>query len=180
MKKDRLPLYDLSNAYFLNEDIEIIFDRIEELYDVKFLVSGNEYMPKTEIPDDQHWISNDATKVFNKLVPKLKSLTEDMYSIIEGIYKSKRGEFKKPELEKEFENLKEFRIFNNKIKHHNDREAEVNIVSLSMINGNKTFVDCYIQFTYPSKEFNALRFSDLIEVFLRILEAEQIITVTRK
>lgn len=124
MKKERTGIYDLDNSYYLYQDIEDILDSISNMYDIKFGVKSTEYTSKIFLSNEHHWASNKSAETFNKLVPKVKSLTKDMYSIIEGIYTSKRGEFKKIELEKEYKNLKEFRIFNNKLKHHNDREAK--------------------------------------------------------
>lgn len=50
-----------------------------------------------------------------------------------------------------------------------------------MLTDKGSLIDCYIQFRYiKSDEFEALRFTDLINVFLKILEYEKIITITRE
>jgi hypothetical protein len=181
LEKDKTAIYDLNNSYFLYEDIDILLDEISDFYDIKFGLDKIEYLPKTIVSNEFHWMSNESAKAFNKLVPKFKSLVKDMYSIIEGVYKSKRGEFKKLELEKEFKHLKALRIFNNKIKHHNDNEAEINLTELVITTNEGNLIDCYINFKYlKTGEFEVLRFSDLIDVFINILEGEKIITIDRK
>jgi len=50
-----------------------------------------------------------------------------------------------------------------------------------MIQPNENLVDCYIQFKHvKTDKFNTLKFTDLINVFMNILEKEQIITIERK
>lgn len=181
MKKERTAVYDLDNSCFLYQDIEDTLDAISNMYEVKFRIKTTEYKPKTILSNEHHWTSNKSAETFNKLVPKVKSLTKDMYSIIEGVFKSKRGEFNKPELEKKYENLKEFRVFNNKLKHHNDREAKITLTELLMLTEKGSLIDCYIQFNYiKNGNFEALRFTVLISVFLKILEDEKIINIARK
>lgn len=180
MTKNREPIYDINNASFLEEDIEIILDELSNLYEVTFKQESIEIMPKTKVQGEVSLFANTNTIVFNRLVPKLKSLTKDMYAIIEGIYKAKRGEFKKLELESKYHHLKELRIFNNKLKHHNNREAEINLTQLVMNSGNENLIDCYINFSYlKSGTYEVLRFTDLIVVFFTILEDEDLIKINR-
>ena len=181
MKKERTPIYDLDNSYFLYQDIEDVLNLISELYDIKFGLKKNDFNSKTILSKEHHWASNKSIETFNKLVPKLKSLTKDMYSIIEGVYKSKTGKFNKPELEKKYKFFKEFRVFNNKLKHHNDREATIKLTEISMIKEKETIIGCYIQFNYIKTEKTELiRFTDLINVFFKILEDENIINIIRE
>jgi|TARA_B110000240_G_C13420730_1_gene419358 hypothetical protein len=181
LEKEKTGIYDLDNSYYLYQDIEDILDSISNIYEIKFGVKSTEYESKIILSNEHHWTSNESAGTFNKLVPKIKSITKDMYSIIEGIYTSKRGEFKKIELEKEYKNLKEFRILNNKLKHHNDREAKITLTELSMLTEKGSLIDCYLQFRYiKSDKFEALRFTDLINVFFKILEDEKIITISRE
>lgn len=180
MTKNREPIYDINNASFLEEDIEVILDELSNLYEVTFKQASIEIMPKTKVQGEVSLFANTNTIAFNHLVPKLKSLTKDMYAIIEGIYKAKRGEFKKLELESKYHHLKELRIFNNKLKHHNNREAEINLTQLVMNSGNENLIDCYINFNYlKSGTYEVLRFTDLIVVFYTILEDEGLITIDK-
>ena len=177
--KNNIGVYDLDNSYFLYEDVDKVLNDIGELYDVNFTMNSIEFTSKTI--DKNHWVSDESVSTFNKLVPKIKSLAKDMYSIIEGIYKAKYGDFRKLEIEKDYANLRELRLFNNKLKHHNDREAEIKLTKLAIIQPNENIIDCFIQFRYiKTGEFNALRFTDLINVFLRVLESEKIITIENK
>jgi hypothetical protein len=181
LKEEKTDIYDLDNSYFLYEDIEDVFDLITNMYDLKFDANSIIYKPKTILSKEHHWTSNNSAELFNKLIPKIKSLTKDMYTIIEGIHLSKRGEFKKLELEKEYTHLKEFRIFNNKLKHHKNREAKISITKLSTISEKGNFIDCYIQFVYIKTDtMVTLMFTDFINVFFKILESEEIITISRE
>ncbi|WP_408034680.1 hypothetical protein [Tenacibaculum aestuarii] len=176
---NKVGVYDLDNSYYLYEDIGVVLDVIGELYEVKFHHNKNEYIPKTF--DENYWVSDESNQAFNKLIPRIKSLTKDIYAIIEGIYKAKYNDFKKLELERKYKNLKELRLFNNKLKHHNNREAKITLTKLAMLYPKGNLIDCYVQFQYKkNNDFNILRFTDLIDVFFRILEEEKIIKIERK
>jgi len=179
--KEKISIYDLNNPYYLYEDVDAILEDISNLYQVNFGISLTEYIPKTLVPKEFHWISDESTSTFNKLIPKIKSITKDMYSVIEGVYKAKRNDFKKLELEKEYPYLKELRLLNNKLKHHKNQEADIKFTKIAILSTNGNLIDCYLQFNYyKTKEFKIVRFADLIDVFLRILETEKIITIERK
>ena len=141
---------------------------------------ATEYIPKTIVPKEIHWVSDKSIEIFNKSIPKIKSITKDMYSIIEGIYKARKGKFDKIDLEVQFPNLKELRIFNNKLKHHENREFEVDFIRIAILIESGHLIDYHLQFKkINTNELNLVRFADLIDVFLKILETEDIITIER-
>ena len=178
MNKERLPVYDLNNSYFLYGDIEMTLDQISELFEIDFQKGKNVYKSKIVVSKEHSWISNECTSEFNKMIPKIKSITKDMYSLIEGIYKYKDGKFDKPEKEKKNPYLKELRILNNKFKHHDNREANILLTQISNITDNGTGIDCYIRFEYlKTKENITILFCNLVNVFIQILEKENIIDI---
>lgn len=178
---EKITIYDIDNPYHLKEDVDAILSEISDLYSIKFNKGGkNEYWSKTVIPKEQSWVGNESKKAFNQLVPKIKSLTTDMYSIIEGVMKSKNGHFKKLVLEHEYENLKHFRVFVNKLKHHNDREAKIILSELVFMGPNGHGIDLMIQFLYQGQvELQLVRFTELVDVFLAIMEKEKVIRIGR-
>ena len=177
----KTALYDLNNSFFLYEDIDFILNQISELYEVQFYTDKPVYSSMNKISSENYWISSPVTEAFNKNIPKIKALTKDMYSSIENIFKAKHGSFEKFELEKRYRFLKELRVLNNKFKHYENKGVDVNVTEMVLIGEPEHTIECVINFKYSKKEqFEVLRFSDLINVFITILEEEQIITIDRK
>jgi exonuclease III len=91
-----------------------------------------------------------------------------MYSIIEGIYVAKKGKFDKPEAEKKYEYLNVLREFNNKLKHHNNKNVIFNLTSI--INIHAQTLDCWIQFKYENnKKIRTLPLVKFFQLFFIIL-----------
>ena len=173
-----MGIYDLNNIQYLEHDIESILNRINELYKVEFKKEKTSYFPKTLVDTKHHWTSEACKEAFNKLVPGVKSLHKDMYAVLETIFKSKTGNFNKFQLEIKYPNLKEFRVLNNKLKHFNNTEAEITLTEVVIMEFHAHLIDIYCNFKYKDK-FRALRFCDLIDTFLKIIEDEQIISIDR-
>jgi hypothetical protein len=173
-----MPIYDLNNITFLEHDIDNILDIVNSLYVVEFTKDKTTFYPKTFIPKDEHWTSEISKNTFNKLVPTAKSLIKDMYAVLEHIYKGQTGKFEKLELEKKYNYLKEFRLINNKLKHFNDQEAEINLTELVFIEPTGNYIDIYCTFKYKN-DFQSLRLSDFIDIYLNILDDNKIITINR-
>jgi len=180
MKPEKTALYDLNNSYFLYEDIEFILSLISDLYDIQFLKDKTIYTSKTKVSAENHWMSNQSTITFNKIIPKIKALTKDMYSAIENIFKAKHGEFEKFELEKKYKFLKELRVLNNKFKHYDIRSVEINVTEMVLIGEVEHTIECMVNFKYLKPDLlEVLRFSDLVNIFMSILEEEKIIEIDR-
>jgi hypothetical protein len=171
-------IYDLNNIQYLEHDIESILNRIDELYKVEFKKEKTFYYSKIIVDNKHHWTSEACKETFNKLVPGIKSLHKDMYAALEAIFTSKAANFKKLQLEIIYPNLKEFRLLNNKLKHFNDKEAEISLTEVVIMESYGHLIDIYCNFKYKDK-FQALRFCDFIDTFLKIIEDEQIITINR-
>ena len=170
LNQEKVLIYDLSCPSFLIEDINYIHNRILELYEIIYR-SGSYTLISRTIAEE-----NKIKETFNKLVPNLKSLVKDMYSIIEGVCKAQDGEFKKLDLEEEYEYLKEFRVLNNKFKHHNDRESRINPTAIAKFDFSFYRIDCNFQFWYIKEDYRfTVGVSDLILTFYQVLKDKNII-----
>ncbi|MGH2666650.1 hypothetical protein [Flavobacterium sp.] len=174
-----MDVYDLNNSAYLSEDIENVIDRIGKLYEIRFLKDKIEFTSKIMFPENASWVSDETTKVFNEAIPVIKSIITDIYSILEGIFVFKNGEFDKPKEEKKYKYLKELREFNNKLKHHNTKKVVFNLTSI--ININQKTLDCIIQYKYDTDaKIKILSLVQFFQLFFVIMEAEKIIELERK
>jgi hypothetical protein len=173
-----MGIYDLNNIHYLKHDVDAILSKVNEMYFVQFGPEQSIYISKKRVDNKVHWTSEVCKEAFNAMIPGVKSLVKDMYAVIEVIFKSKTGTFQKLILEKKYSLLQEFRLLNNKFKHHDDREAEINLTELVMMDQQVHIIDVYINFKYPDR-FNAVRVSDLIDTFLKIMEDENVIEINR-
>lgn len=174
-----MAIYDLNNPAFLEHDIDAVLEKVYTLYKVDFKQDYTAFLSKTIVPKTSHWSkSPECVEAFNKLIPKVKSLTYEMYAILETVYKYKTGSFKKDALEAKHQHLKELRLLNNKFKHFFGSEAEITFTSMVIDEWFGYLVDIWVN--YKSKNgFNAVRFADLISTFLSVLEELSIITIER-
>jgi hypothetical protein len=164
-----MAIYNLDDISFLSHDIEKALKKINSLYKVTYNPIGNTYLPKRVADGTNHWASTETQEVFNKIIPEVKSLHKDMYAIIESISKVKKGQFKKDDLEKRFDNFKEFRLLNNKFKHFNSHQTDITLAQIVVIGeGEQHLIDIYVNFKYPDT-LRPYRYSEFIETFMRIL-----------
>jgi hypothetical protein len=171
-------LYDLNNIYFIQYDIDHILKIIDDLYNLDLIEGKLHFYPKTFIAKDHHWASDSSKEAFNTLIPIAKSLIQNMYSVLESVLKGKIGRFDKLKLENEFKNLKELRLLNNKFKHYNNKDVEINLTQIVFIKSTKNTIDIFINYKYNGK-LKIIGFSELIEVFLIILAKKNIITIKK-
>lgn len=175
----KLNIYDLNNSYYLYEDVEHTIDKIGSLFEINFLKNKIEFISKIYYPENAFWISDEVTKIFNDQIPIIKSIIKDIYSIIEGVFVAKVGKFDKINLEVKYPELKILREFNNKLKHHNNKNITFNIVSI--ININTQSLDCIIQYKYnKNTKIEIILLTKFFELFFLILEDEDVITIDRK
>ena len=175
----KLSIYDLNNSYYLYEDIENIISRIGYLYEIDFQKDNIKFTSKVKFSENVSLISEEATNVFNESVPVIKSLVRDIYAIIENVFVAKYGKFNKLKVEKSYIYLKELREFNNKLKHHNDKNVIFNLVSIINVY-DKTF-DYMIQYKYENEEkISIMNLFDFFQLYFVIMEAEMIIEIDRK
>jgi len=174
-----MKIYDINTIdNSLDYDFPFMLENMRTIYWIEFKKYGTTYIPKTLVVN--HWASNASKEAFNKLIPTVKSLIKDMYCIIESVYKSQTGNFDIRKLSDKYKHLKEFRLLNNKLKHFNDKEAEINLLELVHILPMDKFnlIDVKCTFKY-SNYIEVVGLSDFIEVFLTILEDEKIISINR-
>ena len=169
-----MSIYDLNNIFFLQHDIESILNKIDQLYKVDFQKNRTTFQPKTIVDKKHHWTSELCDNAFNNLIPLVKSLHKDMYAVLETIFKSKKGSFDKPFLEKKYTLMKEFRLLNNKFKHYNNREADINLTKIVFPEPQGQRVDVFCNFKYENNLEGAMYYK-FIETFLQILKDEKII-----
>jgi hypothetical protein len=175
----RIDIYDLNNSYYLHGDMEHTIDKIGDLFEINFYQIKIEFISKIKYPETTFWASDEVTKIFNDQIPTIKSIIKDIYSIIEGIFVAKNGKFDKPRLEIKYPELKILREFNNKLKHHNNKNIIFNIISLANVQ-SKT-LDCIIQYKYENTtQIEIIQLTIFFELFFLILEDENIITIERK
>lgn len=172
-----MQIYDLNQAYYLWEDIKEIIDRIGTLYTIE-KVNGQRFIKSTtESPGKPTFFSKENEDTFNRLIPKIKSLHRDMYSLIEAITKHKNdGEFKTDTLADKYGNFDEFRHLNNKFKHFDTKGVTITLTSLVMMENNKNIIDVYCNFKKQDGSFKAVRYPDFIETFLVFLNDYELIT----
>ncbi len=175
-----MNIYDLNQPYYLTHDIEDVLNKINLLYNVQIGDSDNEFVPKTVVDKKLSWISPECETAFNKIVPTIKTLTKDMYSILESIYKSRKGTFDKLKLEEKYSSLKELRLLNNKFKHYFDTEPKISLIALTLLEPVGHRVDVMIQYQYKNGKNDSLRFCELVKCFLLILEEFKIVNIERK
>lgn len=172
-------IYDLNNLLYLQNDIEQIFEKIDFLYSVDF--NANVFISKIRLDDGHHWTSDESNKIFNTLIPSIKTLTKDSYAIIETIYQNELGKFDKTvirSLEANYDNFKEYRLLNNKFKHHKSKEAEITLTKITLMEKQEQLIEVYLNYKYVDKS-NGLFFSELIKLFIKILEDKGIVKISR-
>jgi|GEM_PF-6331059 len=172
-------IYDLNNSYYLYEDVEHMVDKIGDLFEVNFFKDKIQFVSKIKYPENAFWISDEVIQIFNEKIPAVKSIIKDIYSIIEGIFVTKKGNFDKIGLESSYPELKILREFNNKLKHHTNKNVIFNIILMANI-VPKT-LDYVIQYKYDnSAHIEVILLSKFFELFFIILETENIITIDRR
>jgi hypothetical protein len=173
-----MAVYDLDDIGFLVHDIDKVLTKINSFYHVNFDKAGTTYYPKRAADNTKHWTSNETSEVFNKMIPEIKGLHKDMYSIIESISKAKKGQFKKDDLEKRYENFRQFRLLNNKFKHFNNQQADINLTQMVIMESTGHLIDIYVNFKFKNN-FETHRYCEFVDTFLKIMEELEIIKVER-
>jgi hypothetical protein len=174
-----IGIYDLNNLSFFQNDLEDIYSKVDALYFVDF--KNSHLSSKARLDNSLHWTTDEANAIFNALVPKIKTLTKDMYAIIETIHKDELGKYDKhiiESLESKYPNFKEFRLLNNKFKHHNDTDAEIQVTKMVLMDGVGQYVDVYVNYKYQDR-FDGKFFSEFIKLFFKILEEKKVVTINR-
>lgn len=171
-----MPIYDLNDISYLQYDIKQIFEKIENVFDVD--VENGKITAKSKIIVDKKykWFSEECKKAFNENIPKIKSVHKDMYAIIETIQQNKTNKFDRKFLEDNYKYFKEFRLFNNKVKHYKDKEVKISLTSVVYMEHDCNRIDFYCNFKYK-ESFEAVRYIEFIELFLILLNDMNVIKI---
>jgi hypothetical protein len=178
MTDHKLPMgvYSLANAHYLYYDINHVLTEIYKLYEVKYTDSETSAQTKMNLGPNIHWASDKSKETFNSILPKIKSLHQSMYALIESIAKDQEGDFKKHLLEQVIPNLKEFRLLNNQFKHFSETSVKIDVISMNYPLGDITMVDVNCQFQYADGKFELIPWGNFIVSFLKVLERYNLIT----
>lgn len=173
--KSAIGVYNLSNAAYLYYDINNVFAEIDKLYAVTYTKTETTVQSKIPVKEGVFWASNENNESFNTLLPKIKSLHQSMYGLVEAISKDKDGQFKKDELESSIPNFKEFRLLNNQFKHFSPTGVKIDVISMNYIFGNATIMDINCQFQYPNGKLDLFSWGQFVITFLKVLERYNLI-----
>ncbi len=143
-----MKVYDLDNIAYLKYDINQTIEKMNGLFDLNCNNGKIEVTSKLIVDKKYKWFSEECQNAFNEKIPYLKSLHKDMYAIIETILKSGTSKFDTKALEAKYENFREFRLFNNKIKHYGNQVAEINLTSAVLDEPTGNRIDFYCNFKY--------------------------------
>jgi len=162
-----MPIYDLDNINYLEYDLETLLKRLYDIYDIRFVKDKIEIIPKISDNSDTFWASEENTLEFNKHVPNYKSLIRDMYAFIENITVFKLQKYEYPIFEAAYTNFKEFRLFNNKLKHQEKKTIEILFTKIVFLDNN--LFDLCCTFKYPNK-IEIVMYSEFVIIFLNIIK----------
>jgi len=175
---NKIRIYSLEQQGDLQNDLNAILARIGSMYAVTFRGDETEFMPKTMANGGDHWTSDPVRASFNRLVPEVKGLTRDMYSMIEVFYKISMRPFDKALLENKYSNFKEFRLLNNKFKHHSVGEVRIELTELVHIQGTQNLIDVFLNFHYADSMV-CIPFFLIVQCFIKIMEDGGFIKINR-
>ena len=171
-----MKIYDLDNIEYLKIDINQTLEKIKDLFELNFDNEKIEVVSKLVVDEKYKWFSDECQIAFNEKIPILKSIHKDMYAIIETIIKNKTNSFDINAFENKYEYFKEFRLFNNKIKHFNNQNAEITLTAIVLNESIGNRIDYYCNFNY-NDSFNALFFTEFIKLFIKLLVDFDIIKI---
>jgi hypothetical protein len=161
-----MPVYDLKEMNYLENDLNNILNRLSDIYFMSFNQNIIEITPKLSDSSESFWASEENTKEFNKQIPNFKSLHRDMYSFIENVAVFKFQKYDYLTFELKYPNFKEFRLLNNQLKHQNTKSVDIHFVKVVHI--NQKLFDLLCNFQYPDK-IEVIMYSEFVKLFLMIL-----------
>jgi len=170
-----MPIYDLDNIEYLENDLDTLLDRLSAIYDIKFRKEKIEITPKLSDTSKTFWASEENTVEFNKHIPDYKNLLREMYAFIENITVFKLKKYEYSIFEAVYPNFKEFRFFNNKLKHQEKKSTEISFTKIVFLDQN--LFDLCCNFKYPDK-LEVVMFSEFVIIFLTIIKNFNVIEIT--
>jgi hypothetical protein len=167
-------IYSLLDISDLENDLEFILNRIEEMYSVRIEKDTIYLYSLMDDKSNANFISVESSVEFNKLIPRYKSLHKDMYAFIESISRLGDKKFDYKHFESIYENFKYFRLLNNMFKHPEEKNMEILFTKVFNINQN-TF-DLLCCFRNPNS-FKNLMYASFIILFIQILRDLNVIEI---
>lgn len=172
------PAYNLNNWTFLENDINMVFRRIDKLYEIELKNSQVSIISNVAYDTSQFAWGEDSAKTFNKMVAEVKSIHKDMYSIVEALYKNLEDTPREVrELEKRYDQFKLFRLLNNKFKHFditNKEFDEINVIHTAL--PDKGVLEVWCLFMKDGNLVNQMLYHHFVVLFIRILYDYKIIS----
>lgn len=163
------PTYNLDNVVFLERDIKMVFNRLDNLYEINAEDGQLAIAPKVKYDASKFAWGQEAADKFNNMIPEIKSIHKDMYSIIEAIYKNNpRKQDDVKELEKKYPKLRLFRLLNNKFKHFDTTKAYDQIRVLHTAVPEREAVEVWIQFI-KGEHIDHVLYPEFIVLFFKVL-----------
>lgn len=162
-------IYNLYEPSFLENDISLILNEIKNYY--SFNESNGKITAYSLIKNENFWASEETHKMFNTLIPKIKSLHKDMYSMVESIHNIKeKTTFNRNLITKNYPIFNEFTEFNNIIKHYNKKSIEITFTILNYVETTHNLLDFSLNFKdIKSGRVIHYQYKEFIEFFIIFL-----------
>jgi len=163
-----MSVYNLHNPKDLENDLNNIIRRLNEIYHIEIDNSSIKILPKLSDNSSAFWASPENTSEFNKLVPTFKNLHKDMYSFIESFVSLATNEkYEYAPFERKYQNYKEFRLLNNMFKHPDRKQHSITFIKVNYIETKQYDLIC--NFHYPNGESKSIGYSEFVKLFIEIL-----------
>ena len=178
-----MAIYNLDDHRYLAIDIDSVIKRLSRQFIIQKIDGRIAITSNIRLEDKTYWASQESTDSFNFNIPEIKSLHNDMYRLVENLFKVLYPEQAKKfrgVLENRYEVFKHFRILNNKFKHYlNDGEYdEIALIQLVEINLERTNqrVGLMCQFK-KGKDLILYNYTDFVKFFYSFLFDNKLISL---
>lgn len=178
-----MAIYNLDDRRYLSIDIDAIIKRLSHQFIIKKIDGEITVTSNIRLEDKTYWASQESADSFNFNIPEIKSLHNDMYRLVENLFKvlyPQQAKRFKVVLEDKYEIFKHFRILNNKFKHYlNDGEYdEIALIQLVEINLERTNqrVGLLCQFK-KGKDLALYNYTDFVKFFYLFLLDNKLISL---
>ena len=163
-----MSVYDLHNPQHLENDLNNIISRLNEMYFINIEKRPFEIFPRLTDTSGTFWASAENNTEFNKLVPLFKNLHKDMYAFIESFSSLATGKkYDYTTFEIKYENYREFRLMNNMFKHPNRKDLSITLTKVCYLEQKQYDLMC--NFHFPNGTFKCIGYAQFIQLFLTIL-----------
>ncbi len=180
-----MAIYNLDDHRYLSIDIDAILKKLSQQFSIQKDEDNLTVTSNIRLEDRTYWASKESADSFNFNIPEIKSLHNDMYRIVENLFKvlyPQQAKKFRVILEARYEIFKHFRILNNKFKHYlNDGEYdEIALIQVVEINLEKTNqrVSMMCQFK-KGKDLVLYNYTDFVKFFYTFLLDNKLISLVK-